>query len=126
MPDLRTADPTDTAPASLPDSVATSDTWRPASLRRALPSGISDAMADDHQRLLDEIKVRHDAFEQQGQVLRQLGFAHHRADVGTGHEGVVHFERRHARLQRFDERGVDALRHDQAARRRAEIGRAHV
>jgi len=89
MPDLRTADPIDSAPAALPEGVATSDTWRPASLRRALPSGISDAMADDHQRLLDEIKVRHDAFEQQGQVLRQLQAALRRAQANNQELALV-------------------------------------
>ncbi|MDE2593194.1 MAG: PAS domain-containing protein, partial [Burkholderiales bacterium] len=36
-------------------------------------------MADDTQRLLDELHVRHDAFEQQGQVLKQVQAALQRA-----------------------------------------------
>ncbi len=55
--------------------------WRPAQLRRPLPSGVSDTMADDAQRLLDELHLRHDAFEQQGQVIRQLQAALQRAQA---------------------------------------------
>jgi PAS domain S-box-containing protein len=81
MPDLRTAVPTEGAPFTPPADVAGSDTWRPANVRRALPVGISDTMADDTQRLLDELQLRHDAFEQQGQVLRQLQAALQRSQA---------------------------------------------
>jgi PAS domain S-box-containing protein len=83
MPDLRTAvvPPEGNAFSPPADVLAGSDTWRPASVRRALPSGISDTMADDTQRLLDELQLRHDAFEQQGQVLRQLQAALQRSQA---------------------------------------------
>ncbi|MEY4765591.1 MAG: hypothetical protein RI907_2264 [Pseudomonadota bacterium] len=81
MPDLRTAVPAEANGLTPPADVAQSDTWRPAHVRRALPSGISDTMADDTQRLLDELQLRHDAFEQQGQVLRQLQAALQRSQA---------------------------------------------
>lgn len=52
---------------------------RPSPPRRALPTGVSETMSDDTQRLLDELHVRHDAFEQQAQVIRQLQTALDRA-----------------------------------------------
>ncbi|HYR25568.1 MAG TPA: PAS domain-containing protein, partial [Aquabacterium sp.] len=52
---------------------------KPATGRRALPAGVSDSIADDAARLLDELQLRHDAFEQQGQVLRQMQAALQRA-----------------------------------------------
>jgi PAS domain S-box-containing protein len=82
MPDLRTAVvPPEGSAFSPPADLAGSDTWRPATVRRALPAGISDTMADDNQRLLDELQLRHDAFEQQGQVLRQLQAALQRSQA---------------------------------------------
>jgi PAS domain S-box-containing protein len=55
--------------------------WRTPPSRRPLPVGISDTMADDAQRLLDELQLRQDAFEQQGQVLRQLQAALQRSQA---------------------------------------------
>lgn len=55
--------------------------WRAVGGRRALPTGISATMADDPARLLEELHLRHDAFEQQGQVLRQLQSALQRAQA---------------------------------------------
>jgi PAS domain S-box-containing protein len=70
MPDIDTLikGESTTAPPSPPESSAS----KPGVGRRGLPVGVSDTMADDAQRLLDELHLRHDAFEQQGQVLRQL------------------------------------------------------
>ena len=69
MTDFIPASPTDPAP------------WRgsTSARRSSLPTGVSDTMADDAQRLLDELHVRHDAFEQQGQVLKQVQVALQRA-----------------------------------------------
>ena len=69
MPDFIPASPSDPAP------------WRgsTSARRTSLPTGVSDTMADDAQRLLDELHVRHDAFEQQGQVLKQVQAALQRA-----------------------------------------------
>jgi PAS domain S-box-containing protein len=66
---------------SAPAGMADSPTWRPAQIRRSLPAGVSDTMVDDTQRLLDELHLRHDAFEQQGQVMRQLQVALQRAQA---------------------------------------------
>ncbi|MBT9608698.1 ATP-binding protein [Aquabacterium sp.] len=49
--------------------------------RRSLPMGISESMSDDAQRLLDELHVRQDAFEQQAQLVRQLQTALQRAQA---------------------------------------------
>ena len=49
--------------------------------RRSLPIGISESMSDDAQRLLDELHVRQDAFEQQAQLVRQLQTALQRAQA---------------------------------------------
>lgn len=55
---------------------------RPAEgARRSLPLGISESMSDDAQRLLDELHVRQDAFEQQAQLVRQLQTALQRAQA---------------------------------------------
>lgn len=69
MTDFIPASPTDPAP------------WRgsTSARRSSLPTGVSETMADDAQRLLDELHVRHDAFEQQGQVLKQVQVALQRA-----------------------------------------------
>lgn len=80
MPDIRSASPDDT-PTPPPAGLANTATWRPANVRRSLPVGVSDTMADDAQRLLDELQLRHDAFEQQGQVMRQLQAALQRAQA---------------------------------------------
>ena len=81
MPDLRTAVPSEAPNLTPPADLAGSDTWRPAAVRRPMPAGISDSMADDTQRLLDELQLRHDAFEQQAQVLRQLQAALQRSQA---------------------------------------------
>lgn len=53
----------------------------PEGARRSLPLGISESMSDDAQRLLDELHVRQDAFEQQAQLVRQLQTALQRAQA---------------------------------------------
>ncbi|MFT3859140.1 MAG: ATP-binding protein [Aquabacterium sp.] len=80
MPDIRSST-SDDASGTPPSSMGEQAAWRPANVRRNLPVGVSDSMADDAQRLLDELHVRHDAFEQQGQVLRQLQAALQRAQA---------------------------------------------
>jgi PAS domain S-box-containing protein len=55
--------------------------WRAAGNRRALPSGVSPTMADDAGRLIDELHLRHDAFEQQSQLLKQQQAALQRAQA---------------------------------------------
>lgn len=70
----------DTAPYP-PSGMTDLPAWRTPPSRRPLPVGISDTMADDAQRLLDELQLRQDAFEQQGQVLRQLQAALHRSQA---------------------------------------------
>lgn len=49
--------------------------------RRSLPAGVSESMSDDAQRLLDELHVRQDAFEQQAQLVRQLQTALQRSQA---------------------------------------------
>jgi PAS domain S-box-containing protein len=80
MADIRSVTPDEAKPVP-PADVAHTATWRPAQVRRALPVGISDTMADDAQRLLDELHVRHDAFEQQAQLIRQLQSALQRSQA---------------------------------------------
>lgn len=63
-----------------PTDLGASPTWRPVG-RRALPAGISPSMADDADRLLEELHQRQEAFEQQGQVLRQVQAALARAQA---------------------------------------------
>ena len=79
MPRIRSA--SKEPPLQPPAGMAESATWRPANIRRSLPVGVSDTMADDAQRLLDELNLRHDAFEQQGQVIKQLQTALQRAQA---------------------------------------------
>ena len=72
MPELTPVVPPDTVRKSAPS-------------RRALPAGISESVADDPERLLEEVRQRQDAFEQQGQILRQVQTALQRAQ-GTNQE----------------------------------------
>ena len=68
-------------PNHIPVSPSDPAPWRGSTnaRRSTLPTGVSDSMADDAQRLLDELHLRHDAFEQQGQVLKQVQAALQRA-----------------------------------------------
>ncbi|MFN3888172.1 MAG: ATP-binding protein [Aquabacterium sp.] len=68
------------APPLAATDLGEAPTWRPVN-RRSLPAGISPSMADDADRLLEELHQRQDAFEQQGQMLRQLQAALARAQA---------------------------------------------
>ncbi|MNV69392.1 hypothetical protein D3C71_1622990 [compost metagenome] len=57
------------------------------------------------------------------QVLLELGLADHGADVGARSTRIADLDLRHARLQRFDEGGIDLVGDDQAARGRAALAR---
>lgn len=68
------------APPLAATDLGEAPTLRPVN-RRSLPAGISPSMADDADRLLEELHQRQDAFEQQGQMLRQLQAALARAQA---------------------------------------------